>query len=352
MNVVCAECKGFFCRTGAVHAAPEACPMRGDFPEYESLYSTPFLKDLITESAVVEASGYCRWTRVEEIGSFASGMGFEKLGIAHGPDTEPWARSLSRHLSDQGFEVIQPTAGIMDDPGEQARLFKERGVDLQVIGGMCVAHEILFLHETDIPTVSLLARDTRLHHNPVAGIYTSRSYLKSELFGHWPEEVRPAFVGTAPEQISSVSCTAAGGPSTTPRSRLAEAMDVAHALGVRHVGISFCVGFKEEAKELTKILKANGFNVSSVCCKTGAVPKERAGISDDQKIKPGTTEMVCNPVAQAELLNRDQVQLAMVLGQCVGHDAATLGHIAVPAFCLVAKDRVLAHNTVAALRPG
>jgi uncharacterized metal-binding protein len=59
--------------------------------------------------------------------------------------------------------------------------------------------------------------------------------------------------------------------------------------------------------------------------------------------------MACNPVAQAELLNRDQVELAMVLGQCVGHDAATLGHLAVPAFCLVAKDRVLAHNTTAAL---
>ena len=59
--------------------------------------------------------------------------------------------------------------------------------------------------------------------------------------------------------------------------------------------------------------------------------------------------MTCNPVAQAELLNREGVQFTFILGQCVGHDAATLRHLEAPAICLVAKDRVLAHNPVAAL---
>jgi uncharacterized metal-binding protein len=89
--------------------------------------------------------------------------------------------------------------------------------------------------------------------------------------------------------------------------------------------------------------------VSSVCCKTGAVAKEKAGIQDFQKVRPGRPEVTCNPAAQADLLNRDGIQFAMVLGQCVGHDATTLGALNCPAFCLVAKDRVLAHNTAAAL---
>jgi tRNA-Thr(GGU) m(6)t(6)A37 methyltransferase TsaA len=109
------------------------------------------------------------------------------------------------------------------------------------------------------------------------------------------------------------------------------------------------VGFREEAKTLTRLLETNGFRVSSVCCKTGAVPKEEAGISDAEKVRPGTAEMLCNPLAQADLLNRDEVEFTFSLGQCVGHDAATLQHIQGPAICLVAKDRVLAHNTVAAL---
>ena len=140
------------------------------------------------------------------------------------------------------------------------------------------------------------------------------------------------------------------GCATEPiRSRLAEAMNFGHAMGAGHFGVSFCVGFREEAKTLCKILETNGFRVSSACCKTGAVPKEEAGIRDDQKVTPGKPEMVCNPIAQAELLNRDGVEFVLVLGQCVGHDAATLSHIQAPAACLVAKDRVLAHNTVAAL---
>jgi uncharacterized metal-binding protein len=131
--------------------------------------------------------------------------------------------------------------------------------------------------------------------------------------------------------------------------RVQETIEFASRLGVKHIGLSFCVGFRNEARILTRILEANGFRVSSVCCKSGAVPKERLGIEDSQKVRPGQPEMICNPLAQAELLNREAVELALVLGQCVGHDSATIGHLQAPAVCLVVKDRVLAHNTVAAL---
>jgi uncharacterized metal-binding protein len=137
---------------------------------------------------------------------------------------------------------------------------------------------------------------------------------------------------------------------TPPVSRLAEAMSFAHRLGATHIGLSFCVGFREEAKTLAGILETNGFKVSSACCKTGSVPKEEAGIEDREKVRPGRPEMICNPAAQAELLNRENIEFALVLGQCVGHDAATFGRLEAPAACLVAKDRVLAHNTVAAFR--
>jgi uncharacterized metal-binding protein len=126
-------------------------------------------------------------------------------------------------------------------------------------------------------------------------------------------------------------------------------MEFARRLGATLLGISFCVGFRNEARILTRVLEANGFRVRSVCCKSGAVPKERLGIADSQKVRPGQPEMICNPLAQAELLNREGVELALTLGQCVGHDSATIRRLDAPAVCLVVKDRVLAHNTVAAL---
>ena len=128
-------------------------------------------------------------------------------------------------------------------------------------------------------------------------------------------------------------------------------MEFAHRLGAHHLGIVSCVGFRAEARTLTEVLQANGLRVSSSSCKTGAVPKKRLGIDGSQQVRPGRREIMCNSLAQAELLNREGVELVLLLGQCVGHDSATMAHLEAPAVCVVAKDRVLGHNTTAALNP-
>ena len=127
-------------------------------------------------------------------------------------------------------------------------------------------------------------------------------------------------------------------------------MEFARQLGAARLGITFCVGLRQEAKTLSDILRANRFEVSSACCKTGAIPKESLGITDSEKVRPGQAEMICNSLAQAELMNRAEVQLVLQLGQCVGHDSHTMEHLEAPVVCVVAKDRVLGHNTVAALQ--
>jgi uncharacterized metal-binding protein len=126
-------------------------------------------------------------------------------------------------------------------------------------------------------------------------------------------------------------------------------MELAHRLGASRLGLVFCHGLRWEAKVLDRVLEANGFQVLSIGCKAGAVPKEEFGIPDEKKVRPGQPEMICNPLAQAELLNREGVHLNILFGQCVGHDSATMASLEAPAICLVAKDRVLAHNSVAAL---
>lgn len=126
-------------------------------------------------------------------------------------------------------------------------------------------------------------------------------------------------------------------------------MEFARKLGVTKLGLIFCVGFRYEAAILTDILEKNGFEVVSVGCKVGAVPKEWIGISDSEKVRPGRPEMICNSLAQAELLNRSHIGLNILMGQCVGHDSLSMKHSEAPVVCLIAKDRVLAHNTVAAL---
>jgi uncharacterized metal-binding protein len=104
-----------------------------------------------------------------------------------------------------------------------------------------------------------------------------------------------------------------------------------------------------EARLLKDVLEANYFQVFSVCCKVGSIPKEEIGLAEAEKIRPGEFEALCSPVAQARLLNHAETGLNIVVGLCVGHDSLFFRHSEAPVTVLVAKDRVTGHNPVAAL---
>lgn len=107
---------------------------------------------------------------------------------------------------------------------------------------------------------------------------------------------------------------------------------------------------REESRLLTKILENRGFDVVSVCCKAGAIPKERIGITENQKIQgPGSFESMCNPIVQAEILNAEGTEFNISVGLCVGHDSLFFKYAHAPTTVLIAKDRVFGHNPAAAL---
>ncbi len=105
------------------------------------------------------------------------------------------------------------------------------------------------------------------------------------------------------------------------RSRVHEVKELASKLGIKKLGIAFCIGLSNEAKAIVKYFEDDGFEVYSVCCKCGGVDKMWIGLSEDQKLIPGSHESMCNPLTQAELLNHVGTELNVVVGLCVGHDA-------------------------------
>ena len=132
--------------------------------------------------------------------------------------------------------------------------------------------------------------------------------------------------------------------------RVEEVVAFAKRLGYRKLGIATCISFVDLAKVLSGVLESHGFEVASVACKNGGVPKEAIGVLDEEKVRPGGHESMCNPVSQAELLNRAGSEFNIVLGLCVGHDSLFFKHSNGLATTLVAKDRVLAHNPIGALQ--
>ena len=132
--------------------------------------------------------------------------------------------------------------------------------------------------------------------------------------------------------------------------RVEELIQFSRKCGYKRLGIAHCGGLFEEGRLLTEILENNGFEVVSVQCKTGAVIKERIGIPSDKKIaRPEDWESMCNPIAQAMIINKTKVDLAVMLGLCIGHDTLFIKYCSVPLTVIAVKDRVFGHNPLAAL---
>ncbi len=138
------------------------------------------------------------------------------------------------------------------------------------------------------------------------------------------------------------------GPSPI-KGRVEETMEFAKRMGYKRLGVAFCGGVAFEAGMLIPILENRGFEVISVCCKCGSVPKEKLGIKDEEKVSPGRFEAMCHPIGQAEILNEADTDFNIMLCLCVGHDSLFLKHSKALCTVLAAKDRVFAHNPLAAL---
>lgn len=131
--------------------------------------------------------------------------------------------------------------------------------------------------------------------------------------------------------------------------RVEEIMEFSKRAGFKKLGLAFCVGLRREARTLIDIWLESGFEVAAAACKMGANPKEKLGIKDEEKVRPGEFEAMCNPIAQANFLNNAEVDLKVIMGLCVGHDTLFIQYAKGPVTVMAVKDRVLAHNPVAAL---
>lgn len=128
--------------------------------------------------------------------------------------------------------------------------------------------------------------------------------------------------------------------------RVEEIIEYAKKMGMKKLGIATCVGLLSESRILADILRKRGFEVFGIACKAGVQKKDDLGIPERCN---GIGENICNPILQAKMLNKEKTDLNIVMGLCVGHDSLFYKYSDALVTTLVAKDRVLAHNPVAAL---
>lgn len=95
------------------------------------------------------------------------------------------------------------------------------------------------------------------------------------------------------------------------KTRLEKLIMYAGRMGYEKLGIAFCIGLDKLS-------------------------------SDDYKA-------ICNPICQALVLNKEQTDLNIILGLCIGHDILFTKHSQAPVTTLAVKDRGLAHNPLGAI---
>ena len=147
-------------------------------------------------------------TRIQETIEFAHKLGFKRLGIAFCGGLRHEARILSEVLKEQGFEVASVICmvgrtpkeflGIQEDqkvnvgefesmcsPIAQAKVLNEVKTDFNIIFGLCVGHDSLFMRYSHALCTTLVTKDRVTGHNPLAALNLHRSYyrrLKKERF--------------------------------------------------------------------------------------------------------------------------------------------------------------------------
>ena len=158
-----------------------------------------------------------------------------------------------------------------------------------------------------------------------------------------PQEVTEAYKGNQLAIMKAAACTE--GRFYNNLTRLEETVEFCKLMGYQKLGMAFCIGLNQEAKLIEEYL-SKFLEVDSVCCKVCGVDKE---LLELEQIKPDTRETMCNPLMQAKVLKDANVEFCITVGLCVGHDALFTSGCEAPVSCLVAKDRVLAHNPLGAI---
>ena len=202
----CSDCGEFSCLQQE-KAFPKGCPGNGaDLGRLKEMYrNDPFVSRITQAAAEVEGLYYCKYTRVEEIIAFAKRIGAKKIGVATCMGLINEARTFVKILNAHGLEsccanckigsIDKSEVGIPEDqklqkncfegmcnPVLQAEVLNAEETGLNVVVGLCVGHDSLFIKYSNAPVTTLIVKDRVLGHNPAAALYTSNTYYKKLLY--------------------------------------------------------------------------------------------------------------------------------------------------------------------------
>jgi len=123
--------------------------------------------------------------------------------------------------------------------------------------------------------------------------------------------------------------------------RFSELIYFALEMDYKRIGVAYCTDLSEPAEIFTQVMR-RFFEVFPVCCKVG-------GKRLSESIYIGNKKIACNPLGQAEILNKIGVDFNVIIGLCIGADCVFSKSSNAPVSTLFVKDKSLANNPIGAL---
>lgn len=204
-NLTCTECKLRTCYREKDGIYPDFCMTKKIdvklVDETVATYKDQGSTDgkLARIAAELEGEFYGKLTRVEETVMFAKRLGAKKVGIASCVGLSNEANAFGKVLQTNDLEYTgvickigakdkremnlpedkKITPGVhesMCNPLLQAKVLNDEKTDLNIIIGLCVGHDSVFMRNSEAPVTTLIVKDRVLGHNPAACLYTMDFY--------------------------------------------------------------------------------------------------------------------------------------------------------------------------------
>ena len=198
-QIQCSYCAKKLCFMGDLSQAPDFCPSKlnpGLMAEAKERLKEPD-KRRMAQDVARTWKDYCKLTRVEETVLYARLRGFKKLGLAFCVGLSQEAELFTNLLINEGFEVVSvccmcgalssDDVGLpeedkivpgfrqpMCNPIGQASVLDDDGCELNILLGLCVGDDTLFIKHSQAPVTILAVKDRVLAHNPLGALYTSK----------------------------------------------------------------------------------------------------------------------------------------------------------------------------------
>lgn len=200
----CADCGIVGCGKGNYEKAPKNCPIKKDefYDRVREEYDKEDVGAFMDGAIKLKKEGKGQWSRAKEVIEFCKMMDYKKIGLAFCIGLRKEAKIFASLLREHDLEVVSTICkngsikekeiyvdegkenvklGVACNPIGQAMLLNEEGTDFNVLLGLCVGDDSLFIKYAKAPTTVLAVKDRVLAHNPLGALYCANSFYSKRL---------------------------------------------------------------------------------------------------------------------------------------------------------------------------